>query len=320
MESKINGNEVCKFKKAIENSHNIAVIAHKNPDGDAFGSVLSLHEYLLSIGKNSIPITVGPILPKYYFMEGIEQFQNNFHPDNFDLIISCDSGAEIMTGYYEQYPKLFEHNPKLVNIDHHTSNNFFGTINIIDQKAPSTTYILNHIFYSWQIKITKTMATNLLTGICTDTGSFMHTNTTSNVYRVSAKLIALGGDLNVIRQSLFKNNKISSLRAWGKVFDNLYLDNGVAISAITKIDLAECNAKYEDLNGVIDFLNSIPEAKYALLLAEKDELVKGSLRTQKEIDLDKIAAIFGGGGHKKAAGFAIPGHLEAMKLWKIVHD
>ena len=148
--------ELANIKNAIQNSSRIAVLAHKNPDGDAFGSVLALHEYLERIGKISQPVTVGPINTEHYgFMPLIDTFQLDFDPEEFDLIISCDSGAEHMTGFYDKYPELFKNHPKLINIDHHPSNNFFGGQNIVVTDSPSTTFwwrVQRHLYDEGYLK------------------------------------------------------------------------------------------------------------------------------------------------------------------------
>ncbi len=299
-------------------AESIVLIAHKNPDADALGSVLALSKYLYSIKKKHICVTVGPIEKKYAFMSGIDKFKDDFSPKTHDLIISLDSGAKIMTGF-DKYPEVFKKPNIVINIDHHESNNYFGSINIIDKKAPSTTYILYNIFRLLNIEITKDMASNLISGIYTDTGGFMHTNTTANSYRVASKLIQLGAEIKPIIKYIFNNRNISSLKLWGKVFCKLSINSeGIAVSAITKDDIQSCSATYNDLSGVIDYINAIPEAKYTLLLTEKENMVKGSLRTQKEYNLDQIANKLGGGGHKKAAGFAIPGRIESEVVWKII--
>jgi len=311
--------EIEKIHAKIKNSSKIALIAHKNPDGDALGAVLALSEYLINIGKNPEPITIGPLDKKYLFMPNIDLIKSDFNPDQYDLIISCDNGVAIMTGLFEKYPDLFKKNSKLINIDHHPSNDYFGELNIVDTKACSTTAIIYRLLKKWNADISENMATNLLTGIYTDTGCFKHSNTNADSYRIAGALLQNGANVKLIKSSLFNSRSFSSLKVWGKVIENAYLNSeNILISAITKSDLEECHASYEDLSGIGDFLSTAKEAKFAMVLAEQQRSVKGSLRTQKDVNLNKIASTFGGGGHKKAAGFNISGQLKQEVSWTIV--
>jgi len=212
-----------------------------------------------------------------------------------------------------------------VNIDHHASNDNFGTINMVDSQSASTTMILYKFLKYAGYEITPQSATALLTGIYNDTGSFMHQNTTPDTLKIASDLMNYGGRIVDVSRNLFKTTPVSTLKLWGKVLDNLKINkDGVAMSVITKSDFDECGAEIDELSGAVDFINCVPETKFTVLLHEDEKgNVKGSFRTRnEEVDLEEIASKFGGGGHKKAAGFTLPGKLQKETTWKIIpaHD
>ena len=148
----------------------------------------------------------------------------------------------------------------------------------------------------------------------------MHSNTNREVLEMAGDLISKGADHKKIVKALFNTTPVGQLKLWGRVMARAHVSKKHAVvSAITEKDFKECEAKPEDLSGVIDFLNAVPDSKLAILLAEDQEgNIKGSMRTQSEkIDLSKLAGIFGGGGHKKASGFTIPGRIQPEITWKI---
>jgi phosphoesterase RecJ-like protein len=168
------------------------------------------------------------------------------------------------------------------------------------------------------------MTTFLMLGILGDTGSFQHSNTTPRVMEIASTLLKKGAPLSKIIETAFANKNISTLKLWGKAFERAKINpqNGLIISVLTQTDLEECSAGSEDIAQVASILNTVPDTKFALILSERgDGIVKGSLRSEeyKGVDVSKIAARFGGGGHKLASGFEIKGKLqETENGWKIV--
>lgn len=211
----------------------------------------------------------------------------------------------------------------VINIDHHASNDDFGICNIVDSAAASTTVILFKLFDFCGIPITSQIATAMLCGIYNDTGSLMHSNTNLDVFEISGRLMELGGRVHMIARNLFRNTPVTTLKLWGRVLENVRInDEGVAISVVTWKDFEDCGAEPDEISGVIDMMNSVPGAKYACLLNEdRSGRIKGSFRTQRDdVDLSELASRFGGGGHKKAAGFSMPGRLQREVHWKIIPE
>jgi bifunctional oligoribonuclease and PAP phosphatase NrnA len=314
------------LKKAFVSAQKILLIAHKKPDGDTIGACLSLMHLLENnFGKNVDVACVDKPVERYEFLSGVTRFQKEFDYKEYDLIVVCDAGAHYMTDYHKIYPGIFSgKDVPVANIDHHASNDDFGNINIVDNNAASTTLILYRFFKWLDVSlITPDIATCLLIGIYNDTGGLMHSNSTKEVFEISAELTKRGAKAFIVSKSLFRETPLSTLKLWGRVFKNVKVnEDGVAMSVISDKDFEECGAKQDELSGVVDVVNSVPGIKFSVVLNEDGQgHVKGSFRTPREdVDLSEIAGVFGGGGHRKAAGFMMPGHIEKEVKWKIVSD
>ncbi len=319
----ISKDSVHQIETILNNSQKILLVAHKNPDGDTLGSVLGLNEVLTQRGKICQPVCYDKIPESLQFLPNSAKVKNEFVMTDYDAVIVCDSAAKHMTGFDESHPELFDGSTGIpvINIDHHGSNEEHGIVNIVKTEAASTTVLITNILLQISWKITPKAATCFLTGIYTDTGSFMHSNTDPFTLKTAARLLEKGANLRIIRKEIFKTTKLSTLKLWGRVMQNMYKnEDGVTISVVTEDDFNETNAHYSELTGVIDYVNSVPNSNFSIILTERDGKVKGSLRTLKnDIDLNEIAGKFGGGGHKKAAGFAIPGRLQKEVKWTVVN-
>lgn len=314
--------EIKKIKTLLGQVSRIRVISHRSPDGDTFGSAFGLYHALRAMGKDVTVTCVDPAPDVFAFLPGIETLQVGEGHLNYDAIFIVDVGAPNQTGLDTVYPELFQKNLEVVNIDHHQSNDGFGKYNVVVPDAPSATMVTYELLQALGIPIDRTVATCLLTGIYTDTGSFMHSNTTPEALRIAARLVAKGADVRSISKDIFNTTKISTMRLWGRVLRNTYqTSDGVTMSVLTQKDFEETGADYSEVSGVVDYVNSVPGAKYSVILTERGGKVKGSLRTLRdEVNVADIAATYGGGGHIKAAGFTIPGKLEKEIRWKVVSN
>lgn len=304
---------------------NILIISHKNPDGDTLACACAMMQYLRGLGKNHTAFCATAINKNIAFLPHIEYFiidPTIFQRERFDLIIVFDSGDLIYAGVAEHLKNL-PYNPTIVNIDHHPTNEMYGHFNLVSPEAASTTEILHRFFKINHLPIDKYIATALLTGIITDTTHFTNPATSAQSLKIASELLRAGANFNLIRGWTLKNKKIAALKIWGKVLSRLYKNEeyDMAITVLTREDMAEFNLPDEEVDGLSNFLNHLGEAKITLLLREKeDDTIKASLRTtDTEVDVSKIALAFGGGGHAKAAGFSVKGKLAEEKgEWKVV--
>lgn len=306
---------------AIKNSDTILLFAHTRPDSDTVGSVLALREYALSLGK-TVNIACFDPFPDYLTNIAEVEFipPEKLDLAKYNLVIAADS---VERGF-EKVKDQLQENQVLALLDHHPDITIRGDINIIEAKMSSVCEIVYNFFESIDFKITRLTATYLLLGIMGDTGMFQHSNTTPRVLGIASILMKAGAPISKIVQTTFTNKNISTLKLWGKAFEKARInpENGMIASVLTRADLEECEASTDDIAQVAGILNTVPGTKFALILSERgDGIVKGSLRSEdyKGVDVSRIAATFGGGGHRLASGFEIKGKIqETEDGWKIV--
>ena len=315
--------EYAKARELVNQSRNILIISHRKPDADTLGSAIVFKILLEKEGRKTKLACVDNPSKSFKFLPYVDEFMKEFDLAEHDLIMILDAGASYMTDFHLKYEDLFTCGVPIINIDHHASNDNYGQVNIVDSTAASTTVILYRMLEEWGIEIDEDMATCLLAGIYGDTGSFMHANTNQEVYTISEDLMNKGAQIAEIGKNLFNTNSVVKLRLWGKVMEKAFVTSeNVVMSVIDENDYDSVGANPNQLSGVIDYLNMVPDSKFAVLINEdKDGNVKGSFRTQQEsVDLSRIAAVFGGGGHRKASGFSLPGKIEKEIRYRIVSD
>lgn len=249
-----------------------------------------------------------------------------FQPENvsfvqaqpkYDLIVVLDSpDLDRLGKLYDENTDLFYETP-LINIDHHSSNDYFGKVNWIDLTATSTCEVLVALIEALgrdQSLLDADIATLLLTGLTTDTGSFQNANTTPKSFTVAAQLVAAGAHQQEIIRQIFKTKPLTTLRIWGRVLVNLHEEPNLRFiwSKVTAKDIEETKAVETELSGVVDeLMKAVPGIDFALLLSERKGAVHGSLRSVEQgVNVSEVAALFSGGGHEMAAAF----HIDNAKL------
>lgn len=228
----------------------------------------------------------------------------------WDLIITHDAGDLIHCGIDQVLPRT-PNGFTLVNIDHHKTNARYGHINIVQTDASSTTEVLFRCFTENDIRIDTGMASSLLAGLLTDTQSFGNAGATASSLKAGAELMKLGGRYDEV----FKSVTYQSLESF-----HLY---GKALSRLRKLPELDVAATYflaedydqvadeEATGGLSNFLNTVCGDTEAVIVLKEDAvegIIKGSCRSTKR-DISKFCKAFGGGGHAKASGFAVPGRM-----------
>ena len=310
-------NEIQRAYQAFLKAERILIISHKNPDADSIGANVALREALESLGKKVDSACFDPVPENCNFLRSSDEFIRQIRPENYDLIVTVDCGSHLLMKFHEIHPILLNREQCfLINIDHHATNDFFGNINIVMPETPSTCFMLYLMFTMYGWKMTSTMATAMLHGLYFDTGSFQHSNTDSATLRIAARLTHLGADLEHCVKKHYKSSSISQLRLWGKALERAQKNSkNMVVSYLNSHDFFTENAERDDSSGLINYLNHVPDALCCLLLTEdRHGNIKASMRTQSEkIDLPELTRLFGGGGHKKAAGFTVPGRLKETR-------
>lgn len=305
-----------KIKRLVEAARLPWLVAHRNPDGDTLGAMLAFGLYLDGIGKPHLRFCVDVPAPSYAFMPGVQTIKTD-PQDVFravpDVIITFDAGDIRMThvgGLLDQLP----HRPAVVVFDHHATNERFGAINAVQTDAVSTTEVVHRYLAAVGATITPDIATNLLAGLCTDTSNFSNPATTTSALRLAGDLMSRGAQFREVFTALYRNKSVSVLKLWGAALERLRLDSGtgLATTAIFLKDFQETGVPSgASSEGLSNFLAAVLNVPTIMVLREADDgLVKGSLRTVEERDVSEIAKQYGGGGHKKAAGFSTKGTIE----------
>jgi phosphoesterase RecJ-like protein len=313
-----------KIEQAVLGAKKILVLTHQKPDGDAFGSVLAFGKFLDALDATHDIFALGPLSSAANFLPGVKKIKSdpaglNFL--NYDLILILDCGDTKQPGFETELNALPE-NLTVINIDHHRTNENFGTINLVDPDAASTTEIIFNFFEQIKFSIDSDMATSLLTGLITDTSNFSNPATTFASFETAGRLLAYGARLGEISTNILQNKSLDVLKFWGTILSRLTENKewGVVTTVITKDDLELANLNEEALEGVTNFLNNLKGAKMVLVLKALEEgKINGSFRTTSPgVDVSRLAKMFGGGGHAKAAGFTIPGKLVKIEGgWRI---
>lgn len=305
---------------ALERAKNVVTVSHRRPDGDTTGSACALATALETAGKSVHCFCVDTVPSSIVPFTGARRFTSD--PSVFasaDVIVVLDSGDLRFVGV-EAIVKNLAHKPTLINIDHHVINEKFGDINLVITEAASTTEAVFAVIKTMRYPVTPEMATQILMGIVTDTMMFFNPATTASSLQVAAELERLGGDLKKVSRLVSKNRNIESLVLWGKALERLKWDKSRSrvSTAIMANELTGLPAGDDAMDGLSNFLNNNLSAQTVMVLRELGGgMVKGSLRTASdEVDVCEEAVKYGGGGHRKAAGFAVRGRIvEGENEW-----
>jgi len=311
-----------KIRELFSTSEKILILLHLFPDGDTISSSLALSSYLKTIGKKVDCVVKEEIPEVFHFLPGVGGIKNDFLLGDYDLIIAVDCGDANRTGFPVRLEKICKIKP-LVNIDHHLRNNLhkIAKVNLVDHKASAAAEIVWDLLKFCGAEIDSKMATYILAGIYYDTGGFQHSNVTNRTLQIASECLRLGGRIGLISQKINGSKTSAALRLWGVALKRMLVKkNGVILTFITQKDLKDNGAKMEDASGVVNLVNTVQDSKVAILFLETpDGTIKASLRGESEkIDVSALARIFGGGGHKKAAGFTVPGRLvNSPNGWRV---
>jgi len=310
-------NQLKRLYDALQNCQRVLLIGHQKPDGDALGSTSGFYSWLKREGKK--PTLYCKDLPaqQYKYLNAFFDYSNDIKvfDESYDMVLMFDSGDMVYAGVDGLVPKI-PGSPALVNIDHHTTNQFYGDVNIVDTEATSTCEVVTRFFEANNVMIDSIMATSLMTGILTDTSHFSNAATTSRGMDVAGRLIASGARMNEITKYLLKNKELPILKIWGLALSRLQKneEQDIAVTFVTNEDFLKHGVSPNAVEGISNFLQGVTgNAESILVLHDRgDGTIKGSMRSVTR-DVSAIAKLFGGGGHKLAAGFAVKGTIRETK-------
>ena len=308
-------NQIIEAKKLLQDSKKIAIIPHRNPDGDAMGSTLALYHFLKKI--NHQPVVISPNefpdflawLPGAQDVLVYEKDRNGTKNilEKAELIFTLDFNALHRTGEMENVLNMLK--VPFIMIDHHQAPDGYANVTFSDTRYGSTCEMIYDFIdaVSDVNYIDKTIATCIYTGIVTDSGSFKFPKTTGKTHRIVADLIDLGIENTEIHNLLFNNNTYESLQLLGKALQNMRVlkDHKTSYITLTQEELDLFNYKKGDTEGIVNYGLSIKGIIFtAIFIENKDEkIIKISFRSQGDFDVNQFAREhFNGGGHINAAG------------------
>ena len=287
------------------------MLGHVHPDADVLGTLLAIAEALRARRWSVVSGGPHPAPGALSFLPGVEGYEVLKTLDGtFDVVVLTDCPNPDRTEGLIDAAK--DAAPVVVNIDHHPDNRRYGTIDWIDVGAAATGEMVYRLLTALGAPLTPTIATNLFTAVHTDTGSFRYSNVTPETFEIAAALTAAGARPDVVSSALYERRAPDALRLLAEALARVRVsdDGRVAWLALPGSAVPERFIESEEL---VNYPRSIGSVKVACLLRELDGgRVKVSLRGKGEVDVNKIAAAFGGGGHANAAGCTVSGTLEAV--------
>ncbi|MFN3409983.1 MAG: DHH family phosphoesterase [Limisphaerales bacterium] len=299
---------------AIAGHQTFCVVGHVRPDGDCVGSQLGLTLALRAQGKTVWCWNQDPIPEKYRFLDPEKLIQPPKAGMEFDCVIATDAAS------YERLGTVGERvqaRRQLINIDHHESNTRFGDLNWVSPQDPSTGELVFRLLKAARWPITKPVADLLFTAISTDTGSFQYPSTRPGTLHAAAELVSHGADLARICHEVYQSYPVSRAKLLKHVYSSFRLthDNRIAYFWLRQRDFSRTGADSADAEGLIDHIRAIEPVVVAITFEEiEPELTRISLRSKSDrVNVNEIAAEFGGGGHPAAAGARIAGRPLAVQ-------
>lgn len=306
----------------VKRSSHILVASHRDPDGDALGSLLAMGLALSKIGKKTTLYNESSIPAVYRFLPSVERIVHHVKkPSCYDTAIILDCGDIHRLGSeYETIGKI----ACIINIDHHISNTGFGDIQYVDTEACATTEIIYRLVTEFGAAIDRQVATCIYTGILTDTGSFRFSNTNQAAFAIAREMAELGVDPYAVAQHVFGTYSLGRIKLLNLALNSIEISgNGkLSIMTVTKHMLDSTGTQPEDVDGLINYARRIRDVRVAALIQEpKNGICQSkdrrkfhvSLRSDGSVDVAAIASSFGGGGHFSAAGFQIETTLFDLK-------
>jgi phosphoesterase RecJ-like protein len=300
------------FRREIENASSVLIGTHLNPDGDALGSALAMSLYLDQLGVENEVLCHHAPPPNLQFLPGVKRIRQEPKHEKHDLGVVLDLDSTERLGNTAVY---FERCPRLVVVDHHVPHEAPGDLRIVDTHASATAVILSRILLELETEISPEMATCLLTGIVTDTGSFRFRNTTPESLHLAAQLLERGGDINRVSEEIFQRKPLSGARLLGTLLESFILecDGKLCWGALRLQDFEAAQAGDEDTEGFVNELLSIDTVQIAAIFREpKAQRIRVSLRSRGDYDVAEVAREFGGGGHRNAAGCSFDAYLDEV--------
>jgi len=297
----------------IREGDDFLVVSHLSPDGDAISSTGAIGLLLKSLGKTYTLINEGRTPEKYESLLAAQPIVDySASPPNrrFQRIIAVDCADFARIGDVHQ---AFEERASLLNIDHHPTNDLYGTHNLVKPHAAATVEIIFELAETLGVEWTKELATCVYAGLLTDTGGFRYANTTPAVFAIAERMLRYGAEGASLAERLLETMSYAQVLLLKETLSTLSFssDKRIAWVCVSLETLKRLGAADEDSEGLVNVPRNVFGVEVGMLFKQKSEdTVKVSLRSAGKVDVARLAKSFGGGGHVRAAGCTINGTLD----------
>jgi phosphoesterase RecJ-like protein len=291
---------------AIADASLVALACHVNPDGDALGSMLGMLHVLRTAGRRVVASFPSPfqVAPHYRDLPGLDLLAP---PDGFPtdppVMVTFDCGSLARLGDLEPAAKGAH---ELIVIDHHVSNDRYGTINLVEPSAAASGVVVQQLVDAMGLPLSRDAAVCLYAALVCDTGRFQHETTTSEVFELARRLTEFDVPVSSLSRALFEEHRFAYLQLLGEALGSAQLvrEQRFVWTAITQDMLGRHDVTLDEVEGLIDILRRAQEAEVTCVLKEEEDgTFRVSLRSLGDVDVRRVAEAHGGGGHRFAAGF-----------------
>lgn len=297
-----------KLETMIDQAGKIVILGHVNPDGDCVGSCLAVYNYIKEWDSTkAVTVRLERVPSKFSYLSGFDAIETEAGEETYDLCICLDSSDEERLG---DFKSCFDRSAKTICIDHHITNRGYAQENVIDGHASSACEVVYGQLD--ESRISKRVAECIYTGIIHDTGVFKYSNTSRKTMEIAGRMMEKGIDFGtIIDGSFYKKTYMQSQILGRALLESItFLDGRCIFSVVRKKDMDFYGVEKSDLDGIVDQLRVIDGIECAIFLYETGiHQFKVSLRSNSIVDVSRIAAYFGGGGHVRAAGCTMSGSV-----------
>ena len=307
------GNDLEAICRVFRERDRFLIACHENPEGDAIGSELALALALRKIGKTATVLNSDPVPGNLRFLPGADTVRSEEDGSGYEVAVVLDCGSPERTG---RVGAELRKCPLTVNIDHHLTNGRHGDYCLIDPEAAATGVLIYRVLAAMGIPVDRSIAVNLYVSILTDTGSFRYSNANPEAFGIAGEMIGHGVDPWGVSEKVYESQSRERIGLLGRVLSSLEFAGDGRIAAITTMrkDLDDFRSKKDSLEGFINYPRSIEGVEVAVSFREEgDDEFRVSFRSKGRVDVSRIAAGFGGGGHRNASGCSVPGPLPDAK-------
>jgi phosphoesterase RecJ-like protein len=301
------------IRDTILRGDNFLITSHINPDGDSIGSQLALRRTFSLLGKKSVIVNTHPVPRIYRFLPGsadiLVRQRHSLRPYSALFVLDCGHPSRA-SGFLDRQRDL-----TVVNFDHHATNTGYGDLNWVVRTASSTCELIFDLALKTGVSIDSDLATCLYAGILTDTGSFRYSSTTPRSMSIASRLMRYGIDPHVIAENIYENSEFSSLRLLGRILARMgkTVDGSISWVSLSHAELSSLS-NVSETEEFVNYARSLNTARLAIGLKEiRPGQVRVSFRSKGNVDVSELAARYGGGGHRNAAGCSLTGSLRKVQ-------